>query len=215
MSDDQFPRGEDAFLRSSLHRDQRLPTAEEVLAFQERYGLSHVPLDIMRREIVQVGIFYFCHENPPTDKAKALRYTDIIGKTRALLQSLEMCGADEMLKVEPPDLRKMLAQMRENVEWELAAIQPSETGKKQRKKTRKGIELLIVALADYLKTFCEVVPKSVYTQDPSTSHYSGEFFALVDDVCAMSGISIANQTLGDHIKRLYADRIFSFDAGRD
>jgi hypothetical protein len=166
-SDDDAPGEQDPFL---LYYYGRLPSADEIRALQSRFGMTHVPTYLVRRQIVQAATFYFAHLNPQKLTAREKRYSDVITKTNALLCSLGKGVDFEMLNVEPPGLRSMLYQMRESAARELAVIQPKiERGKKQRRETRKGTRSFICALADMLNWF-DAPPMSVYT--PGHLHHS-------------------------------------------
>jgi len=113
--------------------------------------------------------------------------------------------------VEPPGLRKMLHQLRENADRNLADLQPYiDSEKKQRRKTRKGLRSLIARLS-YILVWFTGHPHSVYTQNPSDSSYSGEFVEFVEAVCFLCGIYLSNATIGDAIKALKMDGAIPWD----
>lgn len=209
-TEDEIIAAQDEIMRSMLCRGQRLPTVEEVRALQERFALTHVPTHLVLSQIAQAGTYYFAHENPQTPNAQAKQLLDVRRKADALLAAL----GHEWLRVvyekenkvshpEPPGLRGMLFQLRDNADKELRELKPFVTKERQRRRTQKGVKSLLVHLADMLRWF-HALPTSVYTQDPYSGDYSGGFFDIAQAVCRQCGIHLANQTLGDQIKALHS-----------
>ena len=207
---------EEDYLLRHLGRggDEIVPTVAEVQALQQRFGLSQVPTRVVRADIVQAAVFYHRHENPPTPNMQHKVLLQIRDAAEGLLKALgnrvyivvfEKENREEW--VEPPGLRKMLHQLRENADRNLADLQPYIDPKmKQRRGTRKGLRSLIVRLSSMLVWYTGN-PHRVYTQNPSDSSYSGEFVEFVEAVCSMCGIDLANATIGDTIKALHADGV--------
>jgi hypothetical protein len=214
MSDEHAPTDDDAFAETAsferrlLFRGQRLPTDTEIRDLQERFGMTHIAATYLLREIVQAGIFYFAYENPETPNAQYKRLERVRKRTDDLLAAMGKATVDVVLQneglyeiTEPPGIRGMLYQLRDNADRQLAALEPLVTDERQRKQAAKGIKPFISHLAGTAARFRARIG-SIYTQDPITGEYSGDFFEYVETTCRLCGINLSNQTIGDNIKRL-------------
>lgn len=221
MSDERAPADNDAFAeeasfqRSHLYRGQRLPTEAEIRDLQERFGMAHIAATYLLSQIVQAGIFYFAYENPETPNTQYKRLERVRKRADDLLTAMGKTIVDVVLQdeglyeiIEPPGIRGMLYQLRDNADRQLAALKPLVTEERQRKQTVKGVRPFISHLADIAVRFRARIG-SIYTQDPITGEYSGDFFAYVETASRLCGIDLSNQTIGDAIKRAKSIRSLS------
>jgi hypothetical protein len=227
MSDDAEPDDDGQAFNFEQWREQweedrrqqvapgRLPTVEEVQAFQERFALTRVSTSFVREQLCRASVTYWCHENPPTPKAQFEKLRRVHAKASDLVEELWTDTLEEEIRLakvfQPDALMAELYRLLESTEQELAALRRlTKPGEKQRKQTRKGLEEMIVHLVRSADLFL-VTPRAVYTQNPDTGDYSGPFFEYIEAVCHLCGIRLKNQTIGDAVKRLNSKGALPFD----
>lgn len=211
MSEDADEQAREDAIRQMLDPGWRVPTVAEVEAMRSRFGLSRVPVYNIRVDLAQATIFYHRYLNPPTPNAQDDRLRDIQAKVNALINAL----GDGVLHVvigesvswpEPPGLRKMLYQLRDNVQGGLEAIDPYvDRSKKQTQGWKKGLRPFIFHLHQILSRYLGRPPRAF---DRSGSIYkSAEFFDFIVEACKVCGIHHSESQIGDEIRRLCKDGV--------
>lgn len=216
-----------ACLRYRAGPQVRVPTLDEIQELQQRFGITGVTSMSLRGSIVEAASLFHGVIHLPTARQRIKLLEAAKNNALAFLQSLGVAPDDEgnldtdKAVVLMPAVQNMsvgrfremwqtVGEVATNLDRDIEAWRPvAETQKKDRRKSGKGLNLMIVHLALILVEHREQSPV-VYIHyhdrenedNNKDSRYSGELIEFVEAVCRLCRIESKNQTIGDAIKEL-------------